>query len=309
MADPLDFFILILRNLFLTLVTFGLYYPWARAARLRFIAEHTLLGSHHFRYTGHGKEILIGYLKVFGLLFAIGLLQALMSRLLLPDHEVIFFGWSLVLAGIYGLLILIATWGAWSYRLSRHQYRGIQFSLDRSQRDTYMRDATRDFVLTVLTLGLWAPVSMFHAQRNLLNPTRYGNLAFSYRGDLKVSYLLSLKNFILTVITFGLYTPWAIAARLNYDYNRIAVGEKAQLVARVRGSEILLTFFVPLLMTTLTMGLAYPWITVWARNRFLSQLAVAGEIDYAGVEQRKSSETSVGETLGNVLDMDVSFGV
>jgi uncharacterized membrane protein YjgN (DUF898 family) len=42
-GQAMDYLLIILKTTLLTLVTLGLYYPWARAERLRFLMNHTKL--------------------------------------------------------------------------------------------------------------------------------------------------------------------------------------------------------------------------------------------------------------------------
>src|SRR5436190_23866345 len=59
-----DFFVLILKNVFLTLITLGIYAAWARTGRRRFIWRHMEVGGSPLEYTGTGGELFVGYLKL-----------------------------------------------------------------------------------------------------------------------------------------------------------------------------------------------------------------------------------------------------
>ena len=56
-----EFFSIMIVNWLLTLVTLGLYYPWARAKKLRYIYGQTELNNERFHFAGTGKEMFKGF--------------------------------------------------------------------------------------------------------------------------------------------------------------------------------------------------------------------------------------------------------
>ncbi len=60
-----DYFGLWLKNTLLTVVTLGLYYPWARAARLRFEVGNLELDGSRFAFHGTGAEMFRGFLVLW----------------------------------------------------------------------------------------------------------------------------------------------------------------------------------------------------------------------------------------------------
>ena len=63
-----EYFRIWIVNLALTLVTLGLYYPWAKVRRLKYFYNHTLLADHGFDFHGAPRSMLRGMLLV-GVLF------------------------------------------------------------------------------------------------------------------------------------------------------------------------------------------------------------------------------------------------
>jgi len=59
-----DYFAIMIVNWLLTLFTFGLYYPWARAKRLSYVYSQTSLNDDRFHFSGTGKEMFRGFIKV-----------------------------------------------------------------------------------------------------------------------------------------------------------------------------------------------------------------------------------------------------
>ncbi|HET8869891.1 MAG TPA: DUF898 family protein [Aquabacterium sp.] len=63
-----EYFSIWIRDTLLTLVTLGLYYPWARAHRLRYLCEHTWLDDQPLRFTGRPERMLRGHALIMALL-------------------------------------------------------------------------------------------------------------------------------------------------------------------------------------------------------------------------------------------------
>jgi uncharacterized membrane protein YjgN (DUF898 family) len=307
-GKALDYLLIILKTTALTLVTLGLYYPWARAERLRFLMNHTKLGPHAFSFNGNGKEIAIGYIKgllVYGAIYA-GIIY---SGRLSGESPALGAALSLFFMALFYGLLPLAVWGGKAYRLSRTRYRSIYFSVDRQQRNAFLKRYALDLVLVPVTLGFYLPVLLYNLQKNLTNATRWGNVPFSFTARLSDSYWLSIKNALLMWITFGIYTPFAIAKRMNFDANHTRIGNQTFVRAQIKGGDVFALLFVPLLVTTVTLGLAYPWVTVWARQRLMQRFAVLGHIDFSSVRQNKDLTSADGETMGDLWGVDMSLGV
>jgi uncharacterized membrane protein YjgN (DUF898 family) len=307
-GKAVDYLLLILKTTLLTIVTLGLYYPWARAERLRYLMNHTKLGPQAFSFNGNGKEIAIGYIKgllVYGVIY-VGLIY---SGRLAGESPVLGAVLSLVFMTLFYGLLPLAVWGGKAYRLSRTRYRSIYFSIDRQQRNAFLKRYALDLLLVPLTLGLYLPVLLYNLKKNLINATRWGNVPFTFTASLRASYWLSIRNFLLTSITFGLYTPFALAKRMNFDANHARIGEQTFVRAQLTGLDAFALLFVPLIVTTLTLGLAYPWATVWARKRLLQRFGVMGLFDFASVRQNKDLTSADGETMSDLWGVDMSLGV
>ena len=52
-------------NLLLTVLTLGIYYAWAKVKTKKYIYSSTYLEESSFQYHATGKELFMGYLKVF----------------------------------------------------------------------------------------------------------------------------------------------------------------------------------------------------------------------------------------------------
>ncbi len=114
-ASGSEYFRIWIVNLLLTLVTLGLYYPWAKVRKLRYFYGNTRLAGHAFDFHGDPKRMLRGYLLV-GALFALYAFAGQVSPV----------------AGVIALVILAAIWPAllaasMRFRLAQTSWRGLRF--------------------------------------------------------------------------------------------------------------------------------------------------------------------------------------
>jgi uncharacterized membrane protein YjgN (DUF898 family) len=59
-ANGSDYFPIWITNLLLTIVTFGIYGPWAKVRREKFFHQHTIIDGDALDYHGNPVKILIG---------------------------------------------------------------------------------------------------------------------------------------------------------------------------------------------------------------------------------------------------------
>src|SRR5271155_4683287 len=119
-------FFVALKNLFLTLVTLGIYLPWARTERRKYLWQNIEVGGQRLRYHGTGREVMLGYLKVaavYLVLFGVPLLVSAVNA-----HV----GLVLRVVGVLAIfpLVPIAIFGSARYRLSRTSLRGVRFGVE-----------------------------------------------------------------------------------------------------------------------------------------------------------------------------------
>ena len=64
-------------NLFLSIITLGIYTAWAKVRRMRYFYGHTFLDGHNLEYHAKPTAILIGRIIVVGLLIAVNILLSI----------------------------------------------------------------------------------------------------------------------------------------------------------------------------------------------------------------------------------------
>ena len=70
-----EYFKIWIVNILLTIVTLGLYYPWAKVRNHRYFYGNSVLENRNFEYHATGKQLFIGYLIAMALLIAYTVIQ------------------------------------------------------------------------------------------------------------------------------------------------------------------------------------------------------------------------------------------
>jgi uncharacterized membrane protein YjgN (DUF898 family) len=135
-----EYFRIWIVNLLLTLVTLGLYYPWAKVRRLRYFYGNTAVGGDTLDFHGNPKRMLRGYLLVGALV----LLYSVAGHIS-PT------------AGLIAFLILACVWPALfrasqQFRMANTSWRGLRFRFNGDQAGAY-RAMLPLFIPGALTLG------------------------------------------------------------------------------------------------------------------------------------------------------------
>src|SRR5215207_7756769 len=121
-----EYFRIWIVNLLLLLVTFGIYFPWAKVRRLRYFYGNTVVGGEPMGFHANPLKLLKGYLLV-------GLLFALYSTA----------GQFSATAGFVAFLIVAALWPAllkssMQFRMANTSWRGLRFAFRGSLADAYL---------------------------------------------------------------------------------------------------------------------------------------------------------------------------
>ncbi|MDR4306094.1 DUF898 family protein [Chelatococcus sambhunathii] len=173
-------FPVVLKGLFLTIITLGIYRFWYMTNVRRFLWNNTEVDGDFLEYTGRGVELFIGFL------IAVAVLVPFYAMLFLAP---LYMGAeaAAVAQGLYGFALLLlaqyALYRARRYRLTRTIWRGVRFQQSGSGWGYAWRSLLW-LILTVLTLGLAYPWMRAGLERYKMTNTWYGDQqgAFSATG-------------------------------------------------------------------------------------------------------------------------------
>ena len=284
-----EYFRIWIVNMLLLMVTFGIYYPWAKVRRLRYFYGNTVVGGEPLGFHADPTKLLKGYLLV-GLLFMLYSAAGKFSAT----------------AGFIAFLIVAALWpallkSAMQFRMANTSWRGLRFkfkgSLDGAYRAvlplflpglvilaalTQVADPEKPPVWYLKVLGVVLLASLVVAPWLLWNLKKYqhnhyalASLQTTFKATLGSFYTLFLK--IIGLAVLPLLVSGGIVGAVVYA---IKTGG-AQ--ARPSVGLLMLAALVPLAVTMVLLVLVKPYATarfqdlVWTRTgnvslRFISRL-------------------------------------
>jgi uncharacterized membrane protein YjgN (DUF898 family) len=292
-------------NVFLTLLTLGVYHFWAKARVRRYVFGQMAFAGDRFTFHGTGGEMLRGFAKAL-VIFGIPLALLNWSPRFFEAGSMVTYAASLI-AYLFVLgFVPIARVGARRYRLSRTSWRGVRFSF-RGRTGDYVRLFVAGSLLSTVTLGVYYPIFATRSQAFLIRHTRLGTVRFEFDGrgsDLIVRFMYTL---LLTVPTLGLVWFWFIAAQRRYFWTHTHV-MGARFACTITGGRLFRLKVGNLAIIVLTLGLGWPLALIRTARFQCRHLTLAGRLDLDGFRQDARTASAVGEGLLGFLDADLSLG-
>lgn len=293
-----EFFWICAKNVLLTVVTFGIYWLWAKTNIRRYLYSQTELEGERFVYHGTGEELFRGWLKAVGLMIAILAVIGIASALI--DSP-------LVLLGIYPVIVFfifpLALLGARRYRLSRTSWCNVRFSF-RGEYGEFLGVFIPGVLLCIITLGLYFPFFHMNVRRYLVERSRYGDTAFDFDGKGGEVFGRFLLMVLLIVPTLGIYYFWYSAWRHRYYWSHTSLGG-ARFESSVTGGGLFVLVLLNALITAVTFGIGTPWAMVRVSQFHCDNIRLVGSVDFSRIRQDAKPANATGEELSGMFDLDL----
>jgi uncharacterized membrane protein YjgN (DUF898 family) len=294
-----DLFFVFIKNVFLTLVTLGIYTPWAKTARRDYLWRQVDIDGQRLEYTGTGMELFVGYLKVaVAYLVLLGIPAGVAA--VAPGVGALL----RTVAGVFiACVIPFAIYWSRRYLLGRTRWRGIRFGLV-GDAGEFAKLFLKCSLLTFVTLGFYGPVMNNRLYGFMMNNTRYGSAPFSYDGRDGDAFRIGIKGFVLTILTLGIYFPWYAASmqRFRLAHTRFAGATGASTIT---GGLLFKVVLVSVFGNALTLGLAFPWTTTYALSNLLGCITFTGAVDFAAIAQQAATGDAAGDMLAGALGVEL----
>jgi uncharacterized membrane protein YjgN (DUF898 family) len=327
-----DYFRIWIVNIALTIVTLGIYSPWAKVRRLQYFHRNTRVAGASFDYHANPVAILKGRLIAFALIVAYNaagkfnpmlalavavpvvaalpwmLRQSLRFRLHYSSWRGLRFSFRGDLPGAYRVFLLWPVLTAvsllmlgpmWHQRLKRYQHDNSVFG-------------TTPFRFSASVGSFYGPY--WRALLLLAALAMAGGMVFAMAG---IGGLRSGRSaamlFIFAVIAAAflvfsmLVGPYLISRIQNLVWNATTLGPH-RFQCRLQARKLAWIMFTNLLMIVLTLGLFMPFAAVrLARYRISCMTLLPGTSLDEFVAGETTSVAAVGEELGEFLDIDISL--
>jgi uncharacterized membrane protein YjgN (DUF898 family) len=327
-----EYFRIWIVNLLLTILTLGIYSPWAKVRRLQYFYRNTRLAGAGFEYHGTPQAILKGRLIALALLLG---------------YNAAFKFNPLLGAAIGLLLALVMPWllmRSLRFKLYNSSYRGLRFGFAGSARGAY--GAFLGYpILAAFTLYLLAPLAHQRIKQYQFANSHFGNTTFDFGAAVKGFYLLYLSALavglgtllLLPVLVMmsasgeglqRLITGLTVAAPLivfiaiasilvvsslfsaymqNLVWGNTALGEH-RFFSNVSARRLLWIRVSNFLGIVLTLGLFMPFAAIRMQRFKLESMGVAFNGDLSGfVADQQQQASAAGEETAEMFDVDISF--
>ena len=326
-------------NLLLTIVTLGIYSPWAKVRRLQYFYRHTEVAGSSFDFHGSPIRILIGRVIALGMLIAYNLSVRLHS--------------PLTLVTVAGLAVVMP-WllrNSFRFRLYNTSWRGTRFHFRGTVAGAYRVFLLNGF-LTLITLYVMAPFMHQRLKAYQHDNSWFGRTRCSFHaraGQFYLIYLLLLAAIVVFAIVIsvsgiggaltalsqaqkhGMHpNPHAVFRALvilygglllmgvsigpafhalitNLIWNNTRLGEH-RIECSMSPFVLIWITLSNLLLVMLTLGLFIPWAKVRLARFQLESARVLPASDLQEfVETEPETIGAVGEEAATAFDFDISL--
>lgn len=321
-----EYFRIWIVNFFLTLVTLGIYSAWAKVRTQRYFARSSRVAGSSFDYLADPLAILKGRLLVLGF-FAVYSAVSVFAPPIEP-----------FLALVVVALIPWAMVRSMAFRAHNTSWRNLRFRFRARYGDAFTAYMGLP-LLSLLTLGLLYPYTVFRQRRFLVDHACFGTTPFRFASSpgafygvfLRVSVLLvgaALVIFaaaaaiqaagsqaagmvaLLPVLLLPLYFyvfGYLSASITNLTYHGARLGEH-RLAADLPPTGVAWLYLTNALAMLASLGLLIPWARVRVARYRLEhlQLHAVGDLD-AFVSAQAEEVASLGAEFGDALDLDLGL--
>lgn len=333
-GNSLDYFKIWFVNVMLTIVTLGIYGPWAKVRNNHYIYGNTYLGDHSFEYTANPFRILIG-------------------RLIVVSFYVFYFvasqlGFWLA-AGIlfvaFLLLLPLLIRQALVFRAKYTRFHGLSFRYTASVGEFYGFFLLHTF-LNIITFFIIFPYTHSCFKKLVVNNTHYGDSSFFFNGAAgEFFFIYYIKMMLLNMLIFFvigllsavaagflgldlghgdsivsfiivLYVLMVLASpafRGAFDawigravYNETSIKEY-RMLNEWHALKLGWIYFGNFFAILFSLGLLYPWAKIRTIRYKLENTGFESLDLNAFVGQAEQNRNAIGEEAADFFDFDIGF--
>ena len=303
-------------NIILSIVTLGLYSPWAKVRRKQYFYGNTRLKGAAFEYLADPVKILKGRLIVIGFF-----LLSSAASIFIPAIEFLFT--LIFIAALPWVMVRTLMFNARNSAI-----RNIRFGFNGRVKHAALVYLWWPLV-TVFTLGIIFPYVFYRQKKFIVENSTYGTSPFVFTATPREYYRLFYSALIpiaigiaLVVASVFLFPPLMFLVFLGlYLYlfafysvktTNLLYGTSSLSHNRFRSElkigEYLMLVLTNSLGTAFTLGLFSPWAKVRTMRYRLTRLTfIAGEDPDVFVAAEEKQVSALGEEVGDFFDMDIGL--
>lgn len=331
-----EYFRIWIINLFLTVLTLGIYAAWAKVRTRRYFYAHTVLAGNPFDYRADPWYILRGNL-ILG--------TALLLYLAVEAYRPLYSG--VVMVAFYGLFPFLV-YKSLRFNAYNSAYRNIRFRFRGTIKDSYKTYLLIP-ILIPLTLGLIVPYWVFRRKKYFFENFSFGqsrnifsgmagpfyrayssaglvlivlaiitaggayvflsqkNLVLQFENTRRLFTLLPVVGFLIVSVTFTFIQQFLFARLTNYCWEHSRVG-RLRFDSRLKAGRLLWLRLSNTAGIILSLGLLIPWAKVRRARYVLGSLTMISEQSLdAFTAAEESAESALGEAATGFFDIDIGL--
>lgn len=333
-----EYFRIWIVNVFLTIITLGIYAAWAKVRTRQYFYANTRLAGQPFEYLGEPFPILKGNILVGGLFLVYSLVT----------------NFAPLWAGLAGLAVAVAfpylIFQSLRFLAHNSSYRNIRFRFHGNLTDSYIHYALLP-LLTVPTLGIALPYINFRQRHWVFNQVSFGTLRNQFNGQSGAFYSVygaafgmgllafipvavvvgtwfgsamrgggidpSSSRFVLLAgLLYGLFflvtnllQQYIYSRTVNYVLNQSLAGGFIRFSSRLSARGLIWIRLTNLLAIVFSLGLLSAWAKVRHVQYLLKHISLIsnGNLDGITADLSQQQNSAVGDAATDFFNVDVGL--
>lgn len=304
-----EFFKIWIVNVLLTIVTIGLYYPWAKVRTKRYFYGNTTLENNNFEYHATGKQLFVSYLIAMGLL----IIYFIVEQISVPLSTLMF---VIFLIGLPWII-----WRSLMFNMRITSFANVRFKFTGKLSDAYMVYIIYPGILILLALIIAVVIGGFaililipfyifafaYIKKKVteykMNHAKYGQGQFNCYLQLKPLVMITLKTFgifiLATLLSIGF-------ASLFISFSDLATLAQNPELMSENSSTLALLVFVVYAGFLFTGLLTYAYSASRYRNYIYENLTLDRKIDF---HSSLSARTLAWIVFSNLILLVITLGL
>ncbi|MFW5644788.1 MAG: DUF898 family protein [Bacteroidota bacterium] len=203
-----EFLVIVLKGIFFTIITIGIYLPWFIKDLYGFFIDETSYQDSKFKFQANGTDLLVIF--ILAALIPLGILALLLKNYFEVDHT---FSFSKYFVNILETIAIAPFTFFYIRWIINIHYRNFDIKLDTDYMEGIGVILLQTF-LAALTIGIYYPLAYLKIYQYFLQNTEVKNdigenLTLGYELDAVEDFLFIWGQTLLSIITIGIYIPWA----------------------------------------------------------------------------------------------------
>lgn len=377
-GSALEYFKIWIVNILLTIITLGIYYPWAKVRNNRYLYANSILDDRNFEYHATGKQLFIGYLIAVVLFVTYNVINELFPSI------------SIILLAVLLISIPWLIWRSMKFNMNVTSFSNVHFKFTGGLGQAYITFFVYPLLFILLSIGIFTLITIINNEFSILlgmiamislyvyamsyfsvkktnyliNFSRYGQGEFKTNLEVKEFVKIMLKTIFVSLTTLvislilvgfiyyftiselgifndlivnkndpkammnilGTIVPFIILAyfimlcisfisfayyitrQREYVFKNTNLDEKIEFNSTIKFSTLAFIIITNLIAIICTLGLAIPWAKVRMTRYILENTQVTAKDSITTyINEKRNTESAIGEEIGDVFDVDVAI--